>query len=121
MNNLDMRLTQAIRRFWSTRTRQSKAQGRKTGQRDQGARAAVTGGAQLDGIVSLISDLLIEAGLSDASVIKKKDVVLPGYFRPTKEWDLLVIVDRKLLAAIEFKSQCGPSYGNNFNNRTEEA
>jgi type II restriction enzyme len=26
-----------------------------------------------------------------------------------------------LIAAIEFKSQVGPSFGNNFNNRTEEA
>jgi hypothetical protein len=33
----------------------------------------------------------------------------------------LVIVEGKLVAAIEFKSQIGPSFGNNFNNRTEEA
>jgi hypothetical protein len=32
-----------------------------------------------------------------------------------------VVVDRCLLASIEFKSQVGPSFGNNFNNRTEEA
>jgi len=44
-----------------------------------------------------------------------------GFFRPTKEWDLLVIRDNTLLAAIEAKSQVGPSFGNNFNNRTEEA
>jgi hypothetical protein len=46
---------------------------------------------------------------------------LPGFFRPTKEWDLLVVRDGMLLAAIEAKSQVGPSFGNNFNNRTEEA
>lgn len=46
---------------------------------------------------------------------------LPGYFRPTKEWDLLVIKDDFLAVAIEAKSQVGPSFGNNFNNRTEEA
>jgi hypothetical protein len=34
---------------------------------------------------------------------------------------LLVIVEGNLVAAIEFKSQIGPSFGNNFNNRTEEA
>lgn len=121
MNDLDRRLSQAIRHFWQTRMRQLKAQGAKSGRKDAGARAAVTGGAQLDGIVTLVSELLAEAGLPDAAVIKKKDVVLPGFFRPTKEWDLLVIVDKNLLAAIEFKSQCGPSYGNNYNNRTEEA
>ena len=27
----------------------------------------------------------------------------------------------ELIAAIEFKSQAGPSFGNNFNNRCEEA
>jgi len=46
---------------------------------------------------------------------------LPGWFRSEKKWDLLVIAEGKLLAGIEFKSQIGPSFGNNFNNRTEEA
>jgi hypothetical protein len=32
-----------------------------------------------------------------------------------------VISDGSFLAGIEFKSQIGPSFGNNFNNRTEEA
>ena len=30
-------------------------------------------------------------------------------------------VEGQLLVAVEFKSQVGPSFGNNFNNRTEEA
>lgn len=45
---------------------------------------------------------------------------LPGYFRPTKEWDLLIFNGQTLVAALEFKSQVG-SFGNNANNRTEEA
>jgi hypothetical protein len=48
-------------------------------------------------------------------------LTLPGFFRPTKLWDLLVIHQGELVAAIELKSQVGPSFGNNFNNRTEEA
>jgi hypothetical protein len=48
-------------------------------------------------------------------------LTLPGFFRPTKLWDMLVIHEGKLIAAIELKSQVGPSFGNNFNNRTEEA
>ncbi len=48
-------------------------------------------------------------------------VELPGYFRPTKKWDVIVVRDGKLCAAIEMKSQVGPSFGNNFNNRSEEA
>lgn len=46
---------------------------------------------------------------------------MPGYYRPTKRWDLLAVSDGHLLACIEIKSQAGPSYGNNFNNRVEEA
>ncbi|MCH7873069.1 MAG: restriction endonuclease, partial [Planctomycetes bacterium] len=46
---------------------------------------------------------------------------LPGFFRPTKDWDLLVVVEGHLLVSIEFKSQVGPSFGNNFNNRVEES
>ncbi len=39
---------------------------------------------------------------------------------PRKKWDLLVVSDGTLVAGIEFKSQIG-SFGNNYNNRTEEA
>jgi hypothetical protein len=51
--------------------------------------------------------------------VKNKE--LPGFFRPTKEWDIVVVSKGRLLAAVELKSQVGPSFGNNFNNRTEEA
>jgi hypothetical protein len=34
---------------------------------------------------------------------------------------MLVMHRGQLVAALEFKSQVGPSFGNNFNNRTEEA
>lgn len=121
MKDLEQGLARAIRHFWRVRRRQAKNQGGATGRKDYGERGAVTGGRQLDGIVGLVCDLLVEAGIPDASVIRRSSVVLPGYFRPTKEWDLLVIVEHRLLAAIEFKSQVGPSFGNNYNNRTEEA
>jgi hypothetical protein len=35
-------------------------------------------------------------------------LTLPGYFRLTKLWDLLVIYKGELIAAIELKSQVGP-------------
>jgi len=84
-------------------------------------RSAVTGGAQMDGFIDLFTELITQAGISPQYVFRKKTVELPGFFRPTKEWDLLVVRDRTLIAAIEAKSQVGPSFGNNFNNRTEEA
>ena len=46
---------------------------------------------------------------------------MPGFYRPNKKWDLLVVDNNSLVIAIELKSQVGPSFGNNFNNRTEEA
>lgn len=50
-----------------------------------------------------------------------KRIELPGWFRAEKKWDLIVVHQKQLLVALEFKSQIGPSFGNNFNNRTEEA
>jgi hypothetical protein len=47
----------AVRHFWRTRARQAGAQGSKSGDRDRGARSAVTGGAHLDGFAELIRNL----------------------------------------------------------------
>ncbi len=80
----------------------------------------MTGGAQLDGFIKLLAFILKEAGLDNHEICTKQ-CVLPGYFRPTKDWDLVAFADGQLLASIEFKSHVGPSFGNNFNNRVEEA
>lgn len=120
MTTLDLRVSAAIRAYWETRSAQDKKQGTTVGAKDQGNRAAVTGGAQLDGFIELIRTMLVECGIPDASVHTKQAVV-PGFYRPTKEWDLLVLADGSLLATVEVKSHAGPSFGNNFNNRVEEA
>ena len=110
----------AVAHYWQTRSAQRLKQ-QEGGKADQGLRSAVTGGAQMDGFVDLFSELVIQAGIPGRFIFRKKSVELPGFFRPTKEWDLLVVRDRRLIAAIEAKSQVGPSFGNNFNNRIEEA
>lgn len=120
--DLEARVCEAVRHFWLTRDRQTKNQGKKTGQKDAGARTAVTGGAQLDGFSELVRDLLKESGIDEPDVfVGRGQVEIPGWFRPEKQWDLLVVSKRKLLASVEFKSHIGPSFGNNYNNRTEEA
>lgn len=119
-NDLDVRIKYAIEYFWNTRTGQITKQ-TASGKNDKGNRGAVTGGKQLDGFVKLISELLILNGVSEKCIFTKSELELPGYFRPNKKWDLLVVDESELVAAIEFKSQVGPSFGNNFNNRTEEA
>ena len=118
---LDKKVKQAVRYFWSTRETQAKKQGAISGPRDAGARAAVTGGAQMNGFIRLVSEILHTNGVPRAHVLTSPRMEVPGWFRAEKKWDLLIIADGKLLAGIEFKSQIGPSFGNNFNNRTEEA
>lgn len=115
-----VQLQKAVRHFWKVRNQQDKKQGNSTGRRDAGSRSAVTGGKHLDGFINLLARLLAEAGLPDSS-IHTASTTLPGYFRPTKNWDLVVVIDGILLASIEFKAHVGPSFGNNFNNRVEEA
>ena len=109
----------AISAFWGTRNSQKGEQLRREAQ-DQGNRGAVTGGKQLDGFISLLMNLAIDMGVPEECIYTKNNHI-PGYFRPTKDWDLLIVSpSNKLLVAIELKSQVG-SFGNNFNNRTEEA
>lgn len=107
--------------FWGNREKARQKQ-IESGGTDQGERAGVTAGKNMDGFVALIIELVKANGLGHAQLHQTSAVVtLPGYFRPTKKWDLLVINERRLVAAVELKSQVGPSFGNNFNNRTEEA
>lgn len=120
VNNLEQHISKAIAHYWLTRNTQGKKQ-KERGISDAGLRSAVTGGAQMDGFIELFTQLILETGLDEKFIHRKKLLELPGFFRPTKEWDLLVIIDGQLIAAIESKSQVGPSFGNNFNNRTEEA
>lgn len=112
---------EAVQAFWGNREAARKKQ-IESGKADQGERAGVTGGKNMDGFMALVLDIVRANGLAHADIHQQRAVLtLPGYFRPTKLWDLLVIYKGELIAAIELKSQVGPSFGNNFNNRTEEA
>lgn len=112
---------EAVKAFWGNRAAAAAKQ-RELGHADQGERAGVTGGKNMDGFLALIQDLVRGNGLSDATMmVGRRVLTLPGFFRPTKLWDLLVVNDGRLVAALELKSQVGPSFGKNFNNRTEEA
>ena len=109
-------LTKAVKHFWKTRDSQAKGQKKS----DQGSRSSVTGGKQLDGFIELLVQVSKDLGVPEACIYTKGNN-LPGYFRPTKDWDFLIITPKnQLIAVVELKSQVG-SFGNNFNNRTEEA
>jgi len=110
----------AVKTFWNNRNKAKKRQ-TAAGKTDQGSRSAVTAGKNMNGFLKLIANIVRRNGLREANIcLKHRALTLPGFFRPTKVWDILVINDGRLIAAIELKSHVG-SFGNNFNNRTEEA
>jgi len=119
--NYQAKTKQAVKGFWSgrdaARTKQIAA-----GKADQGERSAVTGGRNMDGFIALMEAITRGNGLKEATIhLNRKTLTLPGFFRPTKLWDMIVMNGPTLIAALEFKSQVGPSFGNNCNNRAEEA
>ncbi len=119
IRNYTEMIQKAIACFWDTRNRQLNSQLDRNNH-DTGNRGAVTGGKQMDGFVELLAKVATDMGVPQNCIYTKRNQ-LPGYFRPTKDWDFLIVSPtNKLIAAIEFKSQVG-SFGNNFNNRTEEA
>lgn len=88
----------AVRIFWRSRERARRKQA-DTRLPDQGERASVTAGKNMDGFIDLAVDLVRANGLPHASVhLDRALLTLPGYFRPTKLWDLLVLKDRVSLA-----------------------
>jgi hypothetical protein len=115
-------VAEAVSAFWRTRQAQTAKQ-QASGRNDQGTRSAATGGAQMNGFIALLRQVIVAAGIPHEGIFTdgRVNVQLPGYFRPTKEWDVIVVVQGQLVLAVEAKSHIGPSFGNNFNNRTEEA
>lgn len=95
---------QAIAKFWGTRSSQGGTQA----------------GQHLNAFCDLVTRVVREAGFRPEEIRFGNRVEIPGYYRPTKKWDIVVVRRDRLCAAVEMKSQCG-SFGNNYNNRTEEA
>lgn len=112
--DFDELINAAVSVFWRSRATGSTAQA--------GSRGKVLDGKNMDGFVEVTRAVATHCGLPPESVFAKgrKFVTLPGYYRPHKNWDVLVIREGRLLGVLEFKSQVG-SFGNNFNNRAEEA
>jgi len=117
--DLEDKIEEAVEYYWSKLSDQAEEQ-RQSDNTTRGRRAEVLGGGQMDGFEALIEEILIHAGVPEESILHDHDTTLPGYYRATKRWDLAVIHNGKVLAIIEFKS-ISSSFGNNLNNRVEEA
>ncbi len=140
--NLDQRLRCAIQAFWNyavSLNLASRVRRVEFGMLVLGAQ--LLGGAQMNGFLTVIRDLLEESGIGKPVIFTERSVELPGWFRPEKKWDLLVVVEFGMLncrhrkvreshgwkmrtsVALKYKnvkSQVGSCW-NNYNNRTEEA
>jgi hypothetical protein len=90
-----------------------------TGNAQGGNRPAVTGGKHLNAIDLLVQEELTATGAEGLELRLGRKAALPGYYRPTKAWDLLVLQHGEPVLAVEYKSMNG-SEGRNLNNRADE-
>ncbi len=75
---------EAVQAFWGNREAARQKQ-IESGKADQGERAGVTAGKNMDGFIALILDIIRSNGLAHADIHQKRAVLtLPGFFRPTK-------------------------------------
>lgn len=110
----------ATRAYWTGRDLQAQKQ-IESGKVDAGRRGTATGGRHLDALQQLIAQQFQPLELLGAKVRGTGILPLPGFYRRAKNWDIVITYNDILVAAIECKSHNGPSFSNNFNNRTEEA
>ncbi|MET9974450.1 PaeR7I family type II restriction endonuclease [Streptomyces microflavus] len=112
----------AIAAYWGAKQLQSEQSAIKAAV-GAGTAGSVRGGKHFDVIAVLLAKFFLEAGYPAQSirVSKSQGLELPGYYRPQKQWDLVVVHEGVLVAAFELKALGGPSFGNNYNNRVEEA
>jgi len=86
------------------------------GKSDTGAQAR--NARHMQSIAMFIRQMFIDAGLPEADVTV--DSIIPGYYRRSKNWDVVAMHKGHLVGVVELKSQAS-SPGNNANNRIEEA
>ena len=77
LSDLPRQVREAVRFYWRTRTQQLEKQA-GSGTKDQGLRSAVTGGAQMDGFIDLLTKLVIEAGIDKKDVFYDQALEIPG-------------------------------------------
>jgi len=78
IKNLEGLVSDAVAHYWRTRKTQ-KAKQRNRGVSDAGLRSAVTGGAQMDGFITLFRDLLVIKNRQLIVAIEAKSQVGPSF------------------------------------------
>jgi hypothetical protein len=77
LENLKECTAQAVAHYWKTRAVQREKQ-QRTGRADQGTRSAVTGGAQMDGVVDMFVELILDIGISGESPYSSARAAFPS-------------------------------------------
>jgi Restriction endonuclease XhoI len=112
----------AVAAYWGAKQAQNELSAIKN-RVGAGTAGSVRGGKHFDSIAGLLAKFFLEAGYPPSAIRATvgQGLALPGYYRPQKRWDLVVAYGDTLIAAFELKALGGPSFGNNYNNRVEEA
>ena len=85
--NYEPKARKAVKLFWTSR-QEARQKQLESGKADQGERAGVTAGKNMDGFLKLAIEVIKANGLSDAQFHQNRALLtLPGYFRPTKLWE----------------------------------
>ena len=71
VDQLEHYISEAVSHYWLTRQAQREIQ-KKRRISDAGLRSATTGGAQMDGFINLFTRLVIDAGIDEKFVFRKK-------------------------------------------------
>lgn len=88
-------------------------------ERDGKGRETAVKGTALKHLEQIIGKV-VETNVHDSiEILYGRKACLPGYYRPSKMWDIVIKRGETVLAAIELKSLTR-SHGNNFNSRVEE-
>jgi len=108
----------AIHDFWMIKSNQQEAAD-LAGTSDGGTSGSVRAGKHMSPFEALIRRVVEDAGV-EPDPSPSDTMYLPGFYRETKSWDVVLQYKGHALAIVEAKSQ-GSSLANNFNNRVEEA
>lgn len=76
---------------------------------------------RLEGFQALVSRLLADNDLPDARVHTHHELKLPGFFMPTRKWDMVVMHEGRLVAALRIKARTARSLEKGLVAMIEEA
>src|SRR5689334_21221265 len=91
----------AVASYWNVRRTQAE-ESQARGILNPGLRSEVTGGQHLNELQALLVRVFVDAGIP-AHLMDVKKRPIAGYFRRDKSWDVVVMVQDRVVGIIELK------------------